>query len=397
MFRTRNKDNLKVLIISSIIPCKAIERKVNENNVLFVIEEQFKKYNFQVSFDYLFVFPRSSFLLSLLKKKWASYYRLQKKFVFYSHGRQVKTFPIFQLSFKTYLRRYYYSLSLFLNRKKIDQLIKGIQPDLIHAQNVDVDAFAARWLYKKYGIPYVVSLRSIDNLDKIVRNNLLRSKRLISLSYNSLVSEIKEIGIPYSVIPHGITSDFYVPIEKVRAKETSDTLKLITVGRLLSSKNIDFVIKELAKVKSKIKFEYNIFGNGPEYNNLKTLIEELGLENSVHLHGQIPYHQVKLELSNSDLFLSLSYPETFGRVFIETMAVGTPFIGKSKTGIYGLVIDGEEAIYCSKHNFIQKLEFIAQSPARLKQLSINARLAAEAFNWEQVINSLNDVYIKSIS
>lgn len=394
MIDTLGGKSIRVGIVSSIIPCEKIERKRNENNILFEIEDQLNRYNYQVSFKYLFVFPRSNLLLSLIKKKWGSYYKLQKRSEFKSEERIVIPFPVFQLPFKSRLRKYYYSLSLYLNRKKIEQFINDYQPELFHAQNADVDAFITRWIYNKYGIPYIITLRTIDKLDKMVIDNLLNAKHLIALSYNSLLPEIKDLRVPYSIIPHGVSQEFYKSLNKT--EEVNKPLKFITVSRLLSYKNIDFVIKELGKLKSKIDFEYNIYGDGPEYNHLTALIKSLNMTNIVHLHGQIPHNQVKEELHKSDLFILLSYPETFGRVFVESLAVGTPFVGKINTGIFGFIEDGEGGVYCTKSNFLEKIEFIYDNPEYLKKMSINARRVAERFGWKQIVSNIHEVYLSSL-
>src|SRR5690606_3171137 len=98
------------------------------------------------------------------------------------------------------------------------------------------------------------------------------------------------LKIPYKIIPHGIDNHFYIKSNEMLAKLNSlddRKLKLLSVCRLLPYKNIEFVINKLNEIKDKIDFEYNIYGDGSQFEKLKLQIEKLGLSKKIFLHGRV--------------------------------------------------------------------------------------------------------------
>src|SRR5690606_33794820 len=146
-------------------------------------------------------------------------------------------------------------------------------PNIIHAQNADSNAFIARWIKEKYGIPYVVTLRESRNPDGVIKRNLKEAEVLIALTNNKNTYEVSQCGFKSKtkVIPHGIPISFFTSLESKEDKPKRDKFKLISVCRLLSFKNLDIIIRKLNDVKDIIDFEYKIYGEGPEYDSLKKL------------------------------------------------------------------------------------------------------------------------------
>lgn len=385
----------RILVVTTLIPSDKISRKKSENDILFVTENEIRKYYQSVKFQYVFVFSKASFILSKLKKRWEEYYKLQQLDSFKVQGKKVVPLALIQLPYDSFkLRNIFYSLSLFIERKKINKLIEEFKPTVIHAHDVNNQAYIARWISKRYKIPYVITLRSTNSFDYIVKKNLQESSHLISLSNILVTDDILRLNKSLSVIPHGLSETEYRSFSGVEQYNGTRPFKLVTVSRLLAYKNIDFVIKKLYSIKEQIDFRYYIYGDGPERENLSNLIKELSLEDRVFLKGKIAHEQVKNMLAKQDLFVLMSYPETFGRVFIETMAVGTPFIAHENTGIDGLIKKDTEGVFCNKESFVDELLRVYNNPKYFKNLRLNAYKASQRFNWEEISNKIITVYEK---
>lgn len=389
------KSKIRVLVLTSIIPTDKISKKKDENDILFVTEDKVNQLNSNIIFNYLFVIPRTNFLFSFLSKKWNSYYSLQKNEYFFSYGRKIFILPQIILPKRSFFRKLYFNFGLFLNKKRLDKIIKELKPTIIHAHNVDNNAFIAKRISNKYKIPYIVTTREAKKIDQTIVNNLKSAKCLISLSKNEGYHNLLNLGIPCKIIPHGIEDFFYIKksdmLNKLENLQFSK-LKLLTVCRLLPYKNVDFVINKLSEIKKDIDFEYQIYGDGPQFEELKLLIEKLGLTNKVILKRRVSSEEVAQVMRASDLFILMSYPETFGRVFIESMASGTPFIGQEKTGIHGLIEDKKDSFFSTPDDFIIHIQNLNADRGYLKQVSIQARKTAENFKWESIAKDLVDIY-----
>jgi len=131
----------------------------------------------------------------------------------------------------------------------------------------------------------------------------------------------------YSFIPNYTVraTVIYNPIGNIPTYIDKEPKKqIISIGRLESQKNHQLLIKAFDIIKKKIPHNLIIIGDGSEYNNLKNMIIERGLEDRVKLTGFI--ENVWDKHSNSALFVLPSNYEGFPNVILEAMANSTPVI-----------------------------------------------------------------------
>lgn len=111
---------------------------------------------------------------------------------------------------------------------------------------------------------------------------------------------------------------------------------IISVGELNSNKNNQVIIKALSKL-SDDSIHYVLCGVGNKEDELKTLSQELNIENNVHFLG---YRTDIIELLNaSDIFVMPSYREGLSRSIMEAMASGLPCVVSRIRGNVDLVED----------------------------------------------------------
>lgn len=201
---------------------------------------------------------------------------------------------------------------------------------------------------------------------------------------------IKNYGVApnkTTLINNPITEDFQ---PKKESRQSSEVLKIITVGRLNKEKGHDRIIEVLSKLE--FPFQYCIIGNGPEKENIFTLIKEKGLSNQV---SHIEYTKdVSSYLKQNDVFLQGSYSEGFPNALIESCVVGTPIVAFNAPG--GI----NEIIETGKNGFI--INSVKECVEKLTQLNAEFtftpkkvnQIVTERFNSKKIIGQYEDLFLK---
>lgn len=103
----------------------------------------------------------------------------------------------------------------------------------------------------------------------------------------------------------------------------SSTLKVITVGRLVSVKNHEVIIRAMSECfQEGVDIELAVIGDGPERFKLQALIEELDVSASVSLLGNIRHQDIPMYLQRYDVYVASSLSEGFGNATIEAGLCG---------------------------------------------------------------------------
>lgn len=129
---------------------------------------------------------------------------------------------------------------------------------------------------------------------------------------------------------------------------------LIFIGRLISSKRIDWLIKSVADLKQNgLNLNLMLIGNGSEYNQLVEMANKLSLEDNIWFYGQC-YEEQELQelLYNADLCIS---PGEVGLTALHTMSYGVPVISHDnfyKQGPeYELIVPGQTGLLYQYGNY----------------------------------------------
>ncbi len=129
----------------------------------------------------------------------------------------------------------------------------------------------------------------------------------------------------------------------------------VYVGRFSRSKGIDVLLKAFKQlVSSYPNCRLAMVGDGPEMNNLKLLVREWELDQSVTFMGYLPFDKVLsfLEQNGFATVVPSLWEEAFGRVVIESMAMGIPVIASDIGGMSELISNGRNGILVEPGNFL---------------------------------------------
>jgi len=265
---------------------------------------------------------------------------------------------------------------------------KNALPDLCHAHFIMPDGYIALKIKEKYGIPYVVSVRSGDirhlkmlghkssvygkfmnvlkNADKIIAHNRPQQEFIARLGFNSVL------------IPHGIESSML----SLSIQKPNNTIIISVVAELIRRKNVDWIICAVKEYTGKQPVQLMIAGDGVCRDELQHLADHVP---HIHFLGKISHEEVMNLLEKSHIFVLPSMNETFGLVYLEAAAKYNAVICHWNEGVDGLFEDRTEMMFCRGYDeFRAILNRFIENPEEVKILANNGYAKVKDYTWERV-------------
>lgn len=191
------------------------------------------------------------------------------------------------------------------------------------------------------------------------------------------------------LMPNMVNPIFYY-VEKPK----SEIFNFITIGRLVENKRISLVINAFFKAfKDNANTRLQIVGDGPLFNQIKTEINNLEMNDKITMHGFLSREDTANLIRQSDAFVSASILETFGVPFIEAMACGKPVIGIENGPIDNYIDDTKGVLFEADNldSLINALYKIYEERNKYNG-KIISETAISFFSEEAVTNRLNKIY-----
>ncbi len=382
---------MNILVLTNVLPAPILTKNIRENDVLIRTADLHESMYKDVNYTFVFVLS-TSFFTHLLPGK----HREHKTFLglrkYTYEGREIEIISVPAHRLNTIMWPYYICLAYLRNRKILSRIVRDHKIDLIHAHNIMGDVGMAYHLSKSFNIPYVVTVRQfsrIAHFQQRVKKFVAGAKALISLGY----AEQQKVGSwnkNSHLISHGVDERF---LSQQKTYSSGNTLRIVSVCRLLDWKNLDQVIYALEQIGS--GFTYDIYGDGPYEDRLKDIVAQSSIKDRVTFHGYIAYDLVPQTLATYDLFVLPSFTELFGRVYIEAMACGLPVIGARRTGMDGYITEGEQG-FLVDHNDVNDVKaaiqkFIDDSSLKIT-MGKKAKTFSEGFSWSSIISRIDKLY-----
>lgn len=171
------------------------------------------------------------------------------------------------------------------------------------------------------------------------------------------------------------------------------TLRILTVGRLASEKNIPMLLRAYKKIaKDHQNVRLKIVGSGPEEKKLKAMAASMKIKEKIDF---MPWTEdIAGEMRNADISVLTSNHEGYALVLVEAMASGLPIITTDvgcvgdvvKDGVHGYTIPvGNDA---ALSNALLKL---IEHPEVRKQFGRNGREKAT-----QIMQTSEEAYIQAL-
>lgn len=173
---------------------------------------------------------------------------------------------------------------------------------------------------------------------------------------------------------------------------------ILNVGRLDYQKNQDMLIKAFYNLKPK-NWKLVIIGDGMNMDNYRNLIQELKLEDTVELVGQIK--DVSSYYNQSKIFALTSRFEGFPNALTEAMYFGLGVISTNcPSGPSEIIKDSENGflIPVEDQNMLEeKLNFLINNPQTLNEIGKKAESDTDGFSAEQIALQWKNLIIKLLN
>ena len=207
---------------------------------------------------------------------------------------------------------------------------------------------------------------------------LYRKNRIVTISAGSK-SEIEDLmpSSAVSIVHCGVT-DGMAPGQEASNPE------IVCINRLKKYKNIDIVIRAVARIEHPM-LTLHIIGRGDDEQRLKNLADELGLKNVI-FHGFISESEKLTVLQRAWIAVNPSPTEGWGITNIEANACGTPAVGANVPGIRDSILDNETGLLFEPNDvndLTQKLNLLISDDSLRENMSAEGIKWAATFSWDK--------------
>lgn len=221
-----------------------------------------------------------------------------------------------------------------------------------------------------------------------------RANKLISTSEKMTQEFNKRFNVPLSkifLLPNPIDEDYIRSNIKLESFKKSKGLKFVASGRLTYQKGFDRLISWFAELNDESN-NLTILGEGPLYEELKSRICSLQIQNQVKLVGFVknPWQYY----ARADAFLLSSRWEGMPNVALEALACGTIVIATKDSG--GIQEIREEAFNDSVMVMDNDKEFIKsmRQTVSKNKTSLHASLLPNKYRLNKVVSIFEEWLIE---
>lgn len=285
---------------------------------------------------------------------------------------------------------------------KLRKVIKDIKPDIIHAHYAS--SYGLLGSLVKTDIPYIVSVWGSDVYDfpnitpfgkQIIKYNLRKADYILSTSHVMAKETKKYTDKDIAVTPFGVDIELFKPLPT----DSNDEFVIGNVKTLRPKYGIDVLIKAaeiVIKNNPDKKIRLDIYGEGPQKDELIQLSITLGIQEKVNFKGFVQNDKLPEIYNSVSVSVSVSNSESFGVVAVEAMACGCPVITSDADGFTEVVDDGVTGFIVPKRDIeataraIQK--FIDNPALREKMGGEGRKRVIRFYDWEKNVDKMMSIY-----
>ena len=265
------------------------------------------------------------------------------------------------------------------------------------------------WMLKKrFGIPYIVSLRGgdvpglvpeIEDVHRVItpiRRLALKSAQAIVANAEGL-AELSRHADPYPVrvIPNGVDTQTFQPDF---SKRNPQEFNLVFVGRFHRQKNLPLLLNTFLAFKhhcGQLKVQLHMIGQGPMEEDLKQLAVDLELESSIIWHGWSSKSELRAIHQSCDVLVNPSLYEGLPNAVLEGMACGLPIVVSDIPGNKDLVTPecGWSFPLEREAELLQCLILALEAKPKLEKMGLSARERVQQhYAWIKVAEQYAEIF-----
>ncbi len=288
-----------------------------------------------------------------------------------------------------------YYVPIFPSNKM--QILREIDPDIIHIHGVATMALRGLVCGRELGIPTVMTFHTmVDDAAKYYSPIKLppeTMERLIWFYLDKVLTHIDVVVTPTSCIgseigSRGVTcrnlvtiptgtdvGTFHpgIPSDVVRERHGLIGKRVaIHVGRISYEKELDMVIRAMQHIDATLL----VAGKGPAKADIEALVDELGLQDKVVFAGFVPDEELPMYYNAADIAVSASKFETQGLSILEAMASGKPVACRNGRAFAEIVKDGVNGyLFDDLDGCVEAMNRAFDAPQEVRDASYGTALA----------------------
>ncbi|MEK6984308.1 MAG: glycosyltransferase family 4 protein [Nanoarchaeota archaeon] len=297
--------------------------------------------------------------------------------------------------------------------KNAKTIIEKEKIRLVHAHWIIPQGLLGVFIKKKYNLPLIATIHGTDlfllkniffkKLQEIVVDNADIITVNSRTAEEELISRFPHIKNKVKLIPMGVDTSLFKPknIKNKFSKYKNDRI-IMFAGRLNEQKGVEYLIKAMPNIRSKIKnVRLLIIGEGHYRKYLEKIRNEQNLNDYVEFLGPKSHEETARYYNLADVFVLPSVTsrigkEAFGLVLIEAMACGTCVVGSSSGGIKDIIKDKVNGLIFEEKNFAElskKISKLLMDDKLRERLSRNGlRFARKRYDWRIISNKFLKLY-----
>jgi glycosyltransferase involved in cell wall biosynthesis len=168
--------------------------------------------------------------------------------------------------------------------------------------------------------------------------------------------------------------------------------RVVFAGRVEPTKGVEVLLHAAAEVDG----EFVICGGGRQLESMRLLARRLGLQERVRFAGWLEPERLARELAEASVVVVPSlWPEPFGLVGIEALAVGRPVVASATGGIVDWLHEdvGVPVTPGDPQELARALTQLLSDPERQRAMGVaGRRLVSERFSAERHVEALLGAY-----
>ncbi len=297
---------------------------------------------------------------------------------------------------------------LFKAKRHYRKLLRENDYDLAHA----FFGFPTGWLCYRSAkeLPYIISLRGSDVPGEHARFKLdykilgpvfkaiwKKAAVLVAPSEGLKDRALKFLPtVAIDVIPNGVDLERF---KSAGTDDKSDTLRLLTVGRLSVTKRVEILIDAVEILhREGCEVRFTIVGGGQMLQKLKQIVSEKNLANIIELTGRIDAEDMPQVYRQSDIFISASMQEGMSNAMLEATASGLPIVTTRCEGVDELIADNGIIVNnADAQEIAEAVRKLADDRQLYKKMSVAAKKRAQKFTWNKVASQYIELYHKILN
>ena len=289
--------------------------------------------------------------------------------------------------------------------------------DLIHAHGHPyLSSFIAAKIAKKYSKPLVLTQHNTfieyknfwDTIERLndlaIGKEILKEADKIIVVSKATMNYVLSLGADpekIEVLHNGVDLNRFRPLTGIKdemrkkLRISKDSSVVLTVRRLVYKNGIDTLI-EGAKIaiKKNPRLVFLVIGGGPDFDQVKAKIEQLGIEKNVRLTGFVSDEGLPFYYNVADFFVLPSKSgEGLPLVTLEAMACGLPVIATNVGGISEVIIEdyGKVVPPNTPESLAEAVLEFSHREFSAPEKNLRA-IIEQKYSWEKNVGKLVEIY-----